>query len=85
MRWQAAVVDALASAFITTAAFAEVHILDNPAGEVSAYVQKFHELREAGELSATLQRLSARAAGELVRLAVWPTNFSIEATGGRCR
>src|SRR5204863_3731463 len=49
MRWQAAVVGALASAFITTAAFAEVHIVDDPGGEVSEYVQAFHELRKAGE------------------------------------
>ena len=49
MRWQAAVVGALASAFITTAAFAEVHIVDDPGGEVSQYVQAFHELRKAGE------------------------------------
>ncbi len=49
MRWQAAGVGALASAFIATAAFAEVHIIDDPGGEVSAYVQKFQELREAGE------------------------------------
>src|SRR4029077_4891490 len=49
MRWQAAVVGALASAFITTAAFAEVHIVDDPGGEVSQYVQKFQEMRAAGE------------------------------------
>ena len=48
-RWQAAVVGALASAFVTTAAFAEVHIIDDPGGEVSEYVKKFQELREAGE------------------------------------
>ena len=49
MPWQAAVVGALASAFITTAAFAEVHIVDDPGGEVSQYVQKFQEMRAAGE------------------------------------
>ena len=49
MKWQAAVVGALASAFIATAAFAEVHIVNDPGGEVSEYVQKFHELRKAGE------------------------------------
>jgi hypothetical protein len=49
MRWQAAVVGALASSFITTAAFAEVHIVDDPGGEVSEYVKAFHELRKAGE------------------------------------
>jgi hypothetical protein len=49
MRWQAAVVGALASAFVTTAAFAEVHIIDDPGGEVSEYLQAFQELRKAGE------------------------------------
>jgi hypothetical protein len=43
---QAAAVGAFASAFITTAAFAEVHIIDDPGGEVSGYV--IQELREAG-------------------------------------
>ena len=49
MKWQAAVAGALASAFIATAAFAEVHIVNDPGGEVSEYFQKFHELRKAGE------------------------------------
>ena len=43
------VVGVLASAFITTAAFAEVHIVDDPGGEVSEYVEEFQELRKAGE------------------------------------
>jgi hypothetical protein len=49
MKWQAALVGALASAVITSAAFAEVHIVNDPGGEVSEYVEKFHELRKAGE------------------------------------
>jgi hypothetical protein len=49
MKWQAAVGGALASAFIATAAFAEVHIVNDPGGEVGEYVEKFHELRKAGE------------------------------------
>ena len=49
MKWQAALAGALASAFIATAAFAEVHIVNDPGGEVSEYVEKFHELRKAGE------------------------------------
>ena len=49
MKWQAALVGALASAFMTTATFAEVHIINDPGGEVSEYVQKFHDLRKAGE------------------------------------
>ena len=49
MKWQAAVAGALASAFVATAALAEVHIVNDPGGEVSEYVEKFHELRKAGE------------------------------------
>jgi hypothetical protein len=49
MKWQAALVGALASAFMTSATFAEVHIINDPGGEVSEYVQKFHDLRKAGE------------------------------------
>ena len=44
-----ALAGAVASALITTAASAEVHIVNDPGGEVSAYVQKFQELRKAGE------------------------------------
>ena len=49
MKWHAAVAGALASALVATAAFAEVHIVDDPGGEVSVYVQQFNELRKAGE------------------------------------
>src|SRR6201993_4625445 len=49
MKWQVALAGALASAFIATASPAEVHIVNDPGGEVSEYVQKFHELRKAGE------------------------------------
>jgi len=50
MKWQAAALaGALASAVVTTAAFAEVHIVNDPGGEVSAYVEKFEELRKSGE------------------------------------
>lgn len=48
MKWQA-LVGAVASALITTAAPAEVHIVNDAGGEVSEYVQKFHELRKTGE------------------------------------
>jgi hypothetical protein len=48
MKWQA-LVGAVASALITTAAPAEIHIVNDAGGEVSEYVQKFHELRKAGE------------------------------------
>jgi hypothetical protein len=54
MKWQAALAGALASAALSTvvfapAAYAEVHIVNDPGGEVSEYAQKFHELSEAGE------------------------------------
>ena len=52
MKWQAALVGACASAALSIfapAAFAEVHIVNDPGGEVSEYAQKFHELQEAGE------------------------------------
>jgi hypothetical protein len=52
MKWQAALVGAFASAALSIfapAAFAEVHIVNDPGGEVSEYAQKFHELQESGE------------------------------------
>jgi hypothetical protein len=54
MKWQAALAGALASAGLATMAFAppafaEVHIVNDPGGEVSEYVKKFHELSESGE------------------------------------
>src|SRR6201993_3626657 len=49
MKWQVALAGALASAFIATASPAEVHIVNDAGGEVSEYVEKFHELRKAGE------------------------------------
>ena len=49
MKWQALLAGAVASAFIATAALAEVHIVNDSGGEVSEYVEKFHELRKAGE------------------------------------
>src|SRR3984957_15410913 len=48
MKWQA-LVGAVASVFIVSAAPAEVHIVNDSGGEVGEYVQKFHELRNAGE------------------------------------
>jgi hypothetical protein len=49
MKWRTAVVGALASALITTAASAEVRVTNDPGGEISAYVSRFHELRRSGE------------------------------------
>ena len=48
MKWLA-LVGAVASALITTAAFAEVHVVNDPGGEVSELRTKFNALRKAGE------------------------------------
>ena len=49
MNWQAAVAGAIASVLMTCAASADVRIVNDPGGEVSAYVSKFHEMRASGE------------------------------------
>lgn len=49
MKWQAALVGALASALVTTAASADVRITNDPGGEVNAYLRKFHDIRASGE------------------------------------
>ena len=49
MKWQAALVGALASALVTTMAFADVRVTNDPGGEISAYLRKFHEMRASGE------------------------------------
>ena len=49
MKWQAALVGALASALLTTVASAEVRISNDPGGEVSAYLRKFQAMRASGE------------------------------------
>jgi hypothetical protein len=58
MRWQAAFAGALALAAMIFAASsivapsvasAEVRIVGDPGGEVSAYIRKFHEVRDSGQ------------------------------------
>jgi hypothetical protein len=49
MKWQAALAGALASAFMTCAASAEVRIVSDPGGEVSSYVSKFEQVRDSGD------------------------------------
>ena len=49
MNWQAAVAGAVASVLMTCAASADVRIVNDPGGEVSAYVSKFHEMRASGQ------------------------------------
>ena len=49
MKWQAAVVGALASALIATVASAEVRVTNDPGGEISSYVSKFQDMRQSGE------------------------------------
>ncbi len=49
MKWQSIAAGALASALLAFGASAEVRITNDPGGEVSAYVQRFQELRASGE------------------------------------
>ncbi len=54
MKWQAALVGALASALVTTVAFvtvasADVRITNDPGGEIAAYLRKFQAMRASGE------------------------------------
>ena len=45
MKWQAVAAGALASVLMTCAASADIRIVNDPGGEVSAYVHKFQEIR----------------------------------------
>jgi hypothetical protein len=58
MKWQAALAGALASAVVGFAslsvvtlspAYADIRIVSDPGGEVSAYIRKYHEVRDSGE------------------------------------
>ena len=49
MKWQAVLAGALASVLVTSAAFADVRIVSDPGGEVSSYIQKFQQMRAAGQ------------------------------------
>jgi hypothetical protein len=49
MKWQAALAGALASALVTTVAVADVRVTNDPGGEITAYLQKFHDMRATGE------------------------------------
>lgn len=49
MKWQAVLAGALASALVTSAASADVRIVSDPGGEVTSYIQKFHEMRASGQ------------------------------------
>src|ERR1700761_2813379 len=49
MKWQAVLAGALASVLVTSAAFADVRIASDPGGEVSSYIQKFQQMRAAGQ------------------------------------
>jgi hypothetical protein len=49
MKWQAALVGALASAVVTSMASAEVRITNDPGGEITTYLSRFHDLRVSGE------------------------------------
>jgi hypothetical protein len=49
MKWQALLAGALASVLAATVAFADMRVTNDPGGEVSSYVEKFREMRAAGE------------------------------------
>jgi hypothetical protein len=49
MKWQAIAAGVLASALVTSVASADIRIVSDPGGEVSAYVSKFEELRASGD------------------------------------
>ncbi len=49
MKWQAALAGALASALFTTVAFADMRVTNDPGGEITSYVRKFHDMGESGE------------------------------------
>lgn len=49
MKWQAALAGALASVLVTSVAFADVRVTNDPGGEITAYLAKFREIRASGE------------------------------------
>ena len=49
MKWLAAVVGALASALVTSVAFADIRVVNDPGGEVTSYLRKYNALRSSGE------------------------------------
>jgi len=49
MKWQAVLAGALASAVVTTAATAEVRIVNDLGGEVTAYLRKYEQISATGE------------------------------------
>jgi hypothetical protein len=49
MKWQAVLAGALASVLVTSVACADVRIVSDPGGEVSSYIQKFQQMRAAGQ------------------------------------
>lgn len=49
MKWQAALAGALASVLVTSMAFADVRITNDPGGEITAYLAKFRQIKASGE------------------------------------
>jgi hypothetical protein len=49
MKWQAGLAGALASVLVTSVAFADVRITNDPGGEITAYVAKFRDIKASGE------------------------------------
>jgi hypothetical protein len=48
MKWQTALVGALASALLTTMALADVRVVNDPGGEVTS-LRRYHHMRISGE------------------------------------
>lgn len=49
MKWQAVLAGVLASALVTSVASADIRITNDPGGEITAYLRKFHDIRDSGE------------------------------------
>jgi hypothetical protein len=49
MKWQAALVGALASALLATVASAEVRVTGDPGGEITSYLRKYQRIKLSGE------------------------------------
>jgi hypothetical protein len=49
MKWQAALVGALASALFANACLADVRITNDPGGEITAYLSRFEGMQATGE------------------------------------
>jgi len=49
MKWQTAVLGAFASALFAAVAVADVRVVNDPGGEISAYLQKYEDISASGQ------------------------------------